>query len=330
MPSKTSSTSPPPPPTPPDEEEDDYMSMALLEPQDPKPNFSNSFQRRKQKEKAALSASLPAHAKPPTNPPPEPLAPTSKGFALLSKLGYTPGSTLGSGSNPNALLHPLGAEPKGDKGGIGHESERKRKVREEIEEQIGLEKRVKADQGDYRERVGREREERRAEGMWWGGMKVLEGLVEGEHETERDDAEDSDYPNPLGASSEPRQSHADTTTTHPLKRIPLLYRPLPASRLQKERERRARYDLHQSLTRNANYDDPEEDAQDWQAFGREEEELEEEDEELEAYMQLEPAERLRRVVGELRGKWRYCFWCKMRYEDEGMEGCPGDGEEEHG
>jgi len=34
-------------------------------------------------------------------------------------------------------------------------------------------------------------------------------------------------------------------------------------------------------------------------------------------------ERLDRLVKYLREKWHHCFWCKLRYPDELMEGCPG-------
>lgn len=294
-----------------DESEDDYMSMAIPDPSEQKSKFETSAQRRIRKEKAAIAAATPkafTDSGTSANPTDTALPPSSKGFQLLSKLGYTPGSTLGAPSNTHALLQPLSAEAKEDRGGIGHESERKRKVREEIEEKTGREKKIKAEEGDYRERVAREREERRCEGLWWGGMKVLEGLVEGESDDTKRDGE----------------------IKKPLKSISILYRPLVCDRLEKERERRARYDLHQSLTRNANYDDPEEDEQDKQAFGREEEELEEADEEMDEYLALQPAERLRGVVMELRAKWRYCFWCKMSYQDEEMEGCPGVEEDEHG
>ena len=294
-----------------DDLEDDYMSMAIPDPSDQKSKFETSAQRRIRKEKAAIAAATPRAFKDSetsANSTDTALPPSSKGFQLLSKLGYTPGSTLGAPSNPNALLQPLSAEAKEDRGGIGHESERKRKVREEIEEQMGRVKRMKAEEGDYRERVAREREEKRCEGLWWGGMKVLEGLVEGDSDDTKRDGE----------------------IRRPLKSISILYRPLVCDRLEKERERRARYDLHQSLTRNAKYDDPEEDEQDKQAFGREEEDLEEVDEEMDEYLALGPAERLRGVVTELRAKWRYCFWCKMSYQDEEMEGCPGVEEDEHG
>ncbi|KAL8794278.1 MAG: hypothetical protein Q9195_003104 [Heterodermia aff. obscurata] len=302
-----------------EEDLDDYMSMAITEPV--QKTFETSAQRRlrKQREAEARSRPPPASETPPSKP--EPLPPTSKGFKMLSALGYKAGSALGAEGNPNALLQPIGVEVKEDKGGIGHESERKRKVREEWEKVEGVEKKMKADVGDYRVRVAKEREERRAEGMWWGAMKVLEGLEEGRARDENRNKEDIEGIDPAGVNDRKKR---------PIKTVKLLFRPLIRDRVEKERERRMQYDLHQSLTRNPKYDDPEEDKQDKLAFGNEEEELEEDDEELEEYLTLEPAERLERVVIELRAEWRYCFWCKYQYQDKQMTGCPGADEDSHG
>ena len=177
------------------------------------------------------------------------------------------------------------------------QDERKRKFRAEAE---GVEKRRKADEGDYRERVGREREEKRVEGMFWGAMRVLEGLEM-----------------PEGGDRVPAR------------KVNLLWRGLVRERQEKERERRARYDLHQSLSRSAAYEDPEEDEDDRQALGKEEEEVEEEDEELDDFLRLEGKERLRRLVQRLRQEHQYCFWCMFKYENDKMEGCPGLEEDDH-
>ena len=118
-------------------------------------------------------------------------------------------------------------------------------------------------------------------------------------------------------------------------------------REEAERDRRIRYDLEQSSaaartaagqllpTYAAELDGDEDDRT---AVGRSSssapahapvEDLEEEDDELEAFDALDPDERLRRVVAYLRARFRYCFWCKSRYPDEDMDGCPGLTEEDH-
>jgi len=121
-------------------------------------------------------------------------------------------------------------------------------------------------------------------------------------------------------------------TIKPTWEINVLWRGLVRDREEKERDRRMRYDLHQSLSRRPTYDDPDEDKDDQLALGKKdalEEDLEEEDPELDEFNALPPAERLRRLVDYLRETYHYCFWCKHRYEDAAMEGCPGSTEEDH-
>ena len=68
---------------------------------------------------------------------------------------------------------PLRLIVKEDRGGIGLDSEKKRKFRQETDH---VEKKVKVDEGEYRERMRAERAERRAEGLVVGAQKVLEKL----------------------------------------------------------------------------------------------------------------------------------------------------------
>ncbi|KAL8922072.1 MAG: hypothetical protein Q9208_005382 [Pyrenodesmia sp. 3 TL-2023] len=307
------------------EDEDDYMSMAIPEPSSTFSQPETSVQRRARKKREAeararqpskaelarqadlardeaLNTSLPT---------------TSKGYQMMAKLGFKAGSALGKEGNQHARTEPLGVMVKEGRCGVGMEGEKKRKIREEV----GDEGRVDGDkkretEGEFRDRQGREREEKRLEGMCWGAMKVLEGL-------EGQDAVTGEGPCTDGDTIENK-------TTKRTQRVNVLWRGLVRDRQFKERERRMRYDLHQSLSRNAAYDDPDEDRQDRQAWGDEEEEVEEEDPELEELNALEPAERLRRMIEYLREKWRYCFWCKFQYPDQEMDGCPGLTEDEHG
>ncbi|KAI7094418.1 hypothetical protein KC343_g20900, partial [Hortaea werneckii] len=108
--------------------------------------------------------------------------------------------------------------------------------------------------------------------------------------------------------------------------------PLVKQRREKERERRMRYDFEQSLPSKRDYEDTEAEPEDKVALGTEVEELDdqEEDPDLEEYEALSFAERLEKVIKELREKYRYCFWCKCSYPDETMDGCPGLTEDEHG
>ncbi|KAG8526817.1 uncharacterized protein KY384_008246 [Bacidia gigantensis] len=305
---------------PQEDEEDDYLTMTVPEPQ-PASKFENSAQRtlRHKREAAARAnpkskADLAAEAETARQKALSTALPTtsSKGAQMMAKLGYRPGSTLGKEGNVNARAEPIGLEMKEGREGVGLVGEQKRKFREEVAQREGEEKRRKEEEGGYRERMTREREEKRTEGMWWGGMKVLEGLVEEEE---------------AGGVIGKAQRGGVT--------VPLLYRPLVMDRRGKERDAKRRHAMIQSLSRNQMYDDPEEDEHDRQALGKDVEDLEEDeeaDEELDEYVKLTGAERLEKVVKELRGKWFYCFWCKHHYSsgEEMEDECPGETEDEHG
>ncbi|KAG0651017.1 Coiled-coil domain-containing 75 [Hyphodiscus hymeniophilus] len=315
-------------------DEDDYMNMVIAEPVAPKEKETYTQRRmRKQREaesrgrtkskieqaadeaaarEAALSASLF------TNPA---TASNNKGLAMMAKMGFTPGAALGSRENKDARTEPVGINMKEDRGGIGLDSEKKRKFREEAERQG---KRVKAEEGDYRERVRREREEVRLEGMVGAAMRVAERMT-----GEREEAEALE----IGDST--LEVKKRKIPNKPLKQINILWRGLIRQREEKERDRRMRYDLHQSLSRFPTYDDADEDAEDKTALNKEPsqyvlvEDLEEEDPELDEFNALDPAVRLQKLVDYLRQEFRYCFWCKYAYSDEEMEGCPGVTEEDH-
>jgi hypothetical protein len=321
-----------------EDEEDDYMSMVIAEPSKPREKETYTQRRiRKEREseargrvkskaeqeadeaaarEAALSASLF------TNPA---TVSNNKGLAMMSKMGFKPGAALGSKDNAHARTEPIGISMKEDRGGIGLDSEKKRKFREEVEKEG---KRVKAEEGDYRERVRTEREEARLERLVGAAMRVAERM-NGEREEAEEALDIGNRPNETTDRKERKIS------TKPLKQINVLWRGLIRQREEKERDRRMRYDLQQSLSRLPTYDDPDEDKEDKRALGKDStqyvlvEDLEEDDPELDAFNALTPAERLQKLVEHLREEFQYCFWCKYTYPDKEMEGCPGLTEEDH-
>lgn len=319
----------------PPSDEDDYMAMTIPDPQ-PTSKTETFSQRRKHLQREAEARSRPKSraelAAEAQQAHQQRLATKidggSKGARMMAKLGYQPGSALGAQSNANARVEPIGVEMKEGREGIGALSEKKRKFMEEAEKVEQGEKRRKEDEGGFRERVAREREEKRMEGMWWGAMKVLEGMEEG-----KENDKDRDAPIatglPIGDVTQQQENEVKA-----LERS-LLYKPLVFDRREKEQEKRRRHDLMQSLSRNVTYDDPEEDAHDRQALGNEVEDIDEDndlDDNLKDYMATPIHERLERVVTFLRDHWYYCFYCKYRYSDkEEMDSdCPGPTEDEHG
>jgi hypothetical protein len=245
---------------------------------------------------------------------------------MMAKLGYKPGTALGKATNgaeqiDTRLLVPIGISEREGRGGIGADSERKRKIREEFAEREEGVKKSKVEVEDYRERQSREREEARMEGLLKGAMSVCERLDE---EDEAEEGRDV-------AGETVRVQHKQSKR---LRDIPVQYRALIKSRLTASRERLMRHDLQFSLSSRTDYLDPEEEREDRTALGKKETEEEDgeldlEDEELDEFEALGVGERLESVLMYLREKWWYCFWCKYRYAEEGMEGCPGAKEEDH-
>ena len=244
---------------------------------------------------------------------------SNKGAQMLAKMGYK-GSALGQVDH--ARTQPITLSTKDDRGGIGMDSERKRKIREAaaaIEAEANVAKKQKVvDENEFRARNRAEREEKRAEGQMWATMKVLEGYETGVLQTQDEAAADQ-------KSGSNREDLPSKTEGNTLRNVNSLYRPLIKRRFEREREQRMKIELNNSLsTRNDDdYDDCAHDA-------REEYHLDETGEELEAFESLSFAERRDRVISELRSRYYYCFWCKHQYEDERMEGCPGLSEDEHG
>lgn len=304
-----------------EEEEDDYLSMSFGGPE-AKPKETSLQRIARQKKEAAERSRVPSKAELRER---EKLAretalataidDSNKGAKMMAKMGFKGGAL---GKSENARTQPIELQLKDDRGGIGMDSEKKRKVRQAAEAMEEGKKRQKVGMDEFRERSRLEREEKRGEGLWWGAMKVLEGLEEdGGADAKVEDGSDDDGENLPNIKKRDK-----------LKDVNLLYRSLLKHRLEKERDRKMRYDLNNSLSMRNNASDSEDDKE--ASFDKRTDQLEDEDTEIEEYEALSFADRLERVVTELRDKHQYCFWCKFQYPDAEMEGCPGLTEDEHG
>jgi hypothetical protein len=292
--------------------EDDYMNMSFADPSPSAPK--TSLQRQQERRRLASLKSQPKTkaelAKEAELARETALAtstlsnPTSKGAQMMARMGFKGGAL---GKTEGARTEPIEISIKEGKGGIGMDNEKKRKIREQMEEIQGKEKRQKAEEGEYRERVAKEREEKRQEGMWWGAMKVCEKF----------DTEDDE------TSKEKEKATKDP------KKVNVLWRNLALQRHQRDKDKVLRKGALDSLS--SRWHDDEADPDDKIALGMEVEEFEdeEEDTELEEYNALSVGDRLEKLVVYLRDTYHYCFWCKYRYTDGNMEGCPGLTEEEH-
>lgn len=277
----------------------------------------------KQKREAALSTSLLDEA-----------GSTHKGLRMMKLMGFQPGSALGKARQPGvetaARLEPIGVVPKEDRSGIGHVTAQRARVKAAFADV----KKQEMTPDEYRQRVAEEREERRKEAQLYAAQKVCEGF-----DTERD------HPGETAKG----EDLVGRERMVPLKDINVLWRGLVKHRETKEKDRRMRYDIMQSVDqpRLPGYDKNHElDTEDKVALGiglpslgraagmtyveDGGDEEHDEDEQLEAFEALSFAGRLQRVVQYLREEYHYCFWCKYKYENEEMDGCPGSEEDLHG
>lgn len=301
------------------------------------------------------------------------LHPSNKGFQMMAKLGFKAGDRLGRRSPPPAaapavlsstntggngeedtddtasnMVHesnentawtqsraePLRLIVKEDRGGIGLDSEKKRKFRQETDH---VNKKAKAEEGEYRDRMRAEREERRAEGLVVGAQKVLEKL-------EVDDMTQKEE----GEKVKGRKEKS-------LKEVNVLYRGLVRERLEREREKMVRMIFEDSLSSMSetrshfpkprlpkfnsedDQDEPhaiQQDPKEGEGVAFVEQSLDpdeeaEEDAELNEFNALPSSEKLSKLVMYMRETYWYCFWCKYRYDSAEMEGCPGVTEEDH-
>jgi Domain of unknown function (DUF4187)/G-patch domain len=293
-----------------EEDDDDYMTMSFAEAAPIKETSASRAARlrkeglqkginktKKEQEAEARAAHEAALSKQ--------LGSANKGFKMLSKLGYKPGMPLGKGSASN--LEPIRVEMKEDRSGIGIETEKKRKAKETM---ANIAKKAREDEGTYRDRMAEERAEKRREAQIAGAQKIAEKF-----DVKRDE-EQSLPPKPLNG-------------------INVLWRELARQRLFKAQEERMKHDLlSRGEEKLPGLADPEEDADDRLALGKDkdelfEEEVEDEDPDVEEFNALPSEERLEKLVSYLRKEYHYCFWCKFEYEDDKMDGCPGLTEEDH-
>lgn len=319
-----------------EDDEDDYMNMTF---QDPTPAKESSVQRAQRlkkesrargiiKSKAQLAQEEVAAREKAlsTSMLEDPRSKKSKGLAMMAKMGFK-GGGLGKKAEDgesSGKSEPIKISMKEDRGGIGMDSEKKRKLQEAIEEREI--KTVKIDPLEYRERMRIEREDARLESQLHAAQRTAERL---------DDEKAGSDTNEHSSEEEALTTKPKPLSSRPLKSIPVLYRGLIRHREEKERDRRMRYDLEQSLSRLPTYENDDEDEDDKKALGKKQvvystaDDLDEEDEELDEFNSLEPGTRLSRLVMYLRETHHYCFWCKMAYPDAEMDGCPGITEEDH-
>jgi hypothetical protein len=234
---------------------------------------------------------------------------------MMAKLGFKQGDALGK--SEEARKEPIRVDVKEDRGGIGLESEKKRKFREQFEEAERLAKRSKEEEGDYLEVLRQEQKEKKAERDLDNAQRTAERLSDKE-------AEEKGTPEP---------------GEKPLKHTNVLWRTRARRRVEIKRDKQQRRELNNTIGSRlptlAAEDDDDDDSkiaqgQDLAPFYTTlENDIEDEDSELAEFEALPVTERLQKVLAFLREKYRYCLYCGYEYPDAEMEGCPGVTEEDH-
>lgn len=235
---------------------------------------------------------------------------------MMAKLGYKPGDSLGK--SKDARKEPVPIVFKDDRAGIGLESDRKRKAREDFEEARQAAKRAKEEEGDFLEERKQRQKEKKAETDLDNAQRTAERLFDKEAE----------------------EKGTATVEETPLERINLSWRGRVRRRFEKQREKKEKREVNYSLTSRLPTlapDDDDDDNDTKTALGRDvssfyttiENDFEDDDPELADFEALPVFERLQQILVYLRETYKYCFYCGYQYPDVAMDGCPGVTEEDH-
>lgn len=234
---------------------------------------------------------------------------------MMAKFGFKQGDALGK--SEGARREPIRVNVKDDRAGIGIESEKKRKFREQFAEAERLAKRSKEEEGDYLEMRRQEQKEKKLQRDLDSAQRTAERLFEKAAE----------------------ESSTLKDGERPLKDINVLWRGRARNRVEAKREKQQRRELNDSIASRlptlANEDDDDDDST--VAQGRDlapfyttlENDLVDEDPELAEFEALPVAERLQKLVTFLREEYQYCIYCGYQYPDAEMDDCPGPTEEDH-
>ncbi|RDA89287.1 hypothetical protein CP532_0590 [Ophiocordyceps camponoti-leonardi (nom. inval.)] len=231
----------------------------------------------------------------------------SKGLAMMNKMGFTGGAL---GSEASGLTEPLKLTVKDDRRGLGHEPVKKRRPQRDAVAKEHESKVPRTEPSEYRER----NRALYAEGKMRGRMHGLQRIA---------------------IELDGKVTYDANARRPPLKDLPVVYRGKVRRRERKSRDQEARRQTYYMRPLCVN---EEADADDRMALGLDRDgdtkegvmdEVDETDEELDEFEAMAVADQFFQTLSYLRDEHRYCFWCKMTYPSDEMEGCPGMLEEDH-
>jgi len=355
------------------DEEDDYLSDKFLLGDAPAPSKPQTYaERRKESQRLAalkneqnrkkskrqleleareegLSKSLFERAK-----DEEASGQQNKALAMMMKMGFKPGESLGQRYEnepefpPAAITPDTGKDNAGDDSpagtssgrtsGIGHRAEPLPLSEWAGRKGIGLGKRAASptaserlakmakmaeatDHASFRDRTRQEYEERRAQGRLGPAQRTCANLDE-----------------KAGVKFNVLWLNPDDPQSFPEGLIDSLDDPGLVAALQRQRvddtfegrlRAKMRADALQPLTTSLDEDETQADSKNPELRGSPN--SEDEIEEATQFLRLQAKDRLQLVLDYLRQKYAYCFWCGTQYDDEEDmdQNCPGPEEDAH-
>jgi hypothetical protein len=233
---------------------------------------------------------------------------------MMAKYGFKRGDALGKSEDARKV--PIQVNIKEGRSGIGLESEKKRKYREQWEEAARVAKRSKEEEGDYLEARKQQQKDRKVERDLDSAQRTAERLSAKK-------AEDEGNPEPM---------------EKPVKDVNVLWRIRTRRRAVAKHEQQQRRELNNSLSSRLPAladDDNDDDSKVAQSrdlapfYTSLQDDLEAEDPDLAEFEALPAAERLQKLLVYLRETFSYCLYCGYQLPDKEMEDCPGVTEEDH-
>lgn len=251
-----------------------------------------------------------------------PIDASNKGFKMLERMGFKAGGGLGrdrseSKGKDETLREPIRVKMREGRIGIGGEEEPKKRKRDGSDS-VENNKIPKQDPEDFRRQRAQDAESSRNERRLFAAQKTAIRLEEQQAEKEAFD-----------------------WTKRPLGKVAVVIREMVKKEREVEAERARQRDENKQAgekAKKAVFDDSD-DSEYRHAFGLEVQGLrkladveeEDDDAEVQEFNEATPDERLQRSVDFLRNEHLYCFWCRVKYEDDGdlRKNCPGPREEDH-
>ncbi|KAF9429281.1 G patch domain-containing protein 11 [Entomortierella beljakovae] len=340
-----------------EEEEEDYMSEAFLNSlteqseKEKKSNMTYSERRRQKQKEHLANLPKPLHIREKEAREKgleKEIGEENKGMAMLLKMGFKMGGTLGAAKNPsesspqdnnsgagtsgntNALRVPIAVEIKQGRGGLGMDTLKRRREEEELQRHVDESKRA-FDQDFRGQNINKFELDKRHRQL--GAARAICMQLDAKSKTRMDKGQSEET-----ATNQDERSNEfwwiASSVPDEILGTKLMGPGAEINESEQEDEDsdrdfdRERYDNGQRLEKRIRIEP---------LLGEESNEVEVQEivppkwGERPEFARLEVHEKLLKVVNYLRNRHHYCFWCSAQYygEDDLNQNCPGESEDDH-